>query len=348
MKYCPNCGTAVEDSAVFCTQCGNHFSATSQPTAPQQEQPVAPQQPVYTQEQPVAPQQQPVYTQEQPVAPQQQPMYTPAPQQPSYPAPQKKNKGVLIALIVVIVLLLAFGGYFAFKFFSSDSDKDDPDPVGTSGKQSVSTSAPAELDNTELNSDYRVEKTMPTETSPSETNPPETNPPVVLGYTKGSIQNGYYVNEWVGLKIPTSGTWGGLSWSVGSDDEYASYESGSTDCGLILADRYAGYQVAIGFEDLAASSLSVSESDYLDIVLDSLVSVYESSGIECSVLSSYWSYELCGNSYLTGGMSLSAGENSFVQVFLVRKLDDHMAFIAMTLPTAELADEILEDFVPAY
>lgn len=318
MKYCPNCGTAVEDNAVFCTQCGNHF-------APQQQQPVAPQQ---------------------------QPVYAPAPQQPMYaPAPQKKNKGVLIALIIVIVLLLAFGGYFAFKFFSSDSDKNDPDD---SGKTNISTSAPQtdEGVNSDVNSDYQVERTLPPETTPPATNPPETtlpstNPPVVLGYTKGSIENGYYVNEWANLKIQTSGYWAGLNWDVGTDDAYASYQNASTDCGLILAERYAGYQVAIAFEDLTASNPSISESDYMDIVLDGLVSVYDSSGIECAVLSSYWSYELCGNSYLTGGVSLSAGETSFVQVFLVRKLDDHMIFIALTLPTAESADEILEDFVPA-
>ncbi len=299
MKYCPNCGTAAEDNAVFCTQCGNHFAP-----APQQ---AAPEQPVYAQQQ-AAPQQ-PVYAQQQ-AAPQ-QPMY--APQQPMYaPAPQKKNRGVFIALIIVIVLLLAVGGFFAFQYFFSDSDKDD-----------------------------RVDRPLT-----SETTPPATNPPVVLGYTKGSIENGYYVNEWANLKIQTSGHWSGLNWDVGTDEAYASYQNASTDCGLILAERYAGYQVAIAFEDLTASNPSISESEYMDIILDGLISVYSSSGIEYSVLSSYWSYNLCGNSYLTGGVSLAAGETSFVQVFLTRKLDDHIIFIALTLPTIESADEILEDFVP--
>lgn len=328
MKYCPNCGSIAEDNAVFCTQCGNHFAP-----APQQ---AAPQQPVYAQQQ---------------AAPQ-QPMY--APQQPMYaPAPQKKNRGVFIALIIVIVLLLAVGGFFAFQYFFSDSDKDDPKP---DHETTLSTLAPWNDVDSGLNSDDQVDRPLPSETTPPATNspettpsattPPATNPPVVLGYTKGSIENGYYVNEWANLKIQTSGHWSGLNWDVGTDEAYASYQNASTDCGLILAERYAGYQVAIAFEDLTASNPSISESEYMDIILDGLISVYSSSGIEYSVLSSYWSYNLCGNSYLTGGVSLAAGETSFVQVFLTRKLDDHIIFIALTLPTIESADEILEDFVP--
>lgn len=353
MKYCPNCGTAAEDNAAFCTQCGNHFApAPQQPVAPApQEQPAAPQQPVYTQEQPVAPQQ-PVYTQEQPVAPQ-QPVYAPAPQQPMYaPAPQKKNRGVFIALIIVIVLLLAVGGFFAYQYFFSDSDKDDSK---SDHKTNLSTMAPWDDVDTGVNSDDRVERTLPPETTPPATNPPETtppatnppatNPPVVLGYTKGGISGDFYVNEWLNLTLPVHGTWGGFQWSQGSATEYSSYENSTTDCGLILSESSVGYQIAIAFEELSGSSLSISESDYLDIVLEQLVTAYEQMDITSSV-SSYQSFELCGASYLCG--LLTATNMEMAQAFFVRKLDDHMVFIAMTLPNADVAGDILEAFAPAY
>lgn len=69
MKFCPQCGTQLDDAAAVCPNCGNSF-APAEPQ-PQQVPPVAPEpapQPVYQQpiyQQPVY--QQPVY--QQPVAP---------------------------------------------------------------------------------------------------------------------------------------------------------------------------------------------------------------------------------------------------------------------------------------
>lgn len=88
-KFCPNCGTALDDMAVFCGGCGTKLDA-----------PAAPQQPVY--EQPIP--QQPVY--EQPVFEQ------PIPQQP-----KKSKKGLVIAIIAIIAVVgiaagLYFGGVF--------------------------------------------------------------------------------------------------------------------------------------------------------------------------------------------------------------------------------------------
>lgn len=78
MKFCKACGTQLNDTQQFCTNCGVAQTVAPAPQA-QPVQPVytAPQQPVYT-----APQQ-PNY------APPQQPNYAP-PQQPYY-APQQIN-----------------------------------------------------------------------------------------------------------------------------------------------------------------------------------------------------------------------------------------------------------------
>lgn len=78
-KFCPNCGAALDDIAVFCGSCGTKLDA-----------PAAPQQPVCGQ---------PVY--EQPIS------------QP----PKKTKKGLVVAIIAIIAALgivafLYFGGVF--------------------------------------------------------------------------------------------------------------------------------------------------------------------------------------------------------------------------------------------
>ncbi len=34
MKYCPNCGTQLDDNAVFCSKCGHSFNGQAAPAAP--------------------------------------------------------------------------------------------------------------------------------------------------------------------------------------------------------------------------------------------------------------------------------------------------------------------------
>lgn len=84
-KFCPNCGSAVEETHRFCDKCG--ASLDFQTAAPQPAPAPAPQ---------PAPQPAPA------PAPQRQPQQTPQ------PAPQQKGgKGTLIALIICGTLLLA-------------------------------------------------------------------------------------------------------------------------------------------------------------------------------------------------------------------------------------------------
>ena len=77
-KFCPNCGTPLEDVAVFCGSCGAKVAAPAQPQQP------APQQ----------------YYAEQPVVQQ----------------PKKSKKGLVVAIIAIIAVIgiaafLYFGGY---------------------------------------------------------------------------------------------------------------------------------------------------------------------------------------------------------------------------------------------
>ena len=112
MPFCPNCGTNLDDKALFCANCGQKVAAPEQPVAPAAPAYEAPAAPAY--EAPAAP------AYEQPAAPAYDPAYQgyQAYQEPFAPAPQKKSKkGLWIGLgcgigatILIIVLILIFAG----------------------------------------------------------------------------------------------------------------------------------------------------------------------------------------------------------------------------------------------
>ena len=121
MKYCINCGTQLEDNALFCTVCGAKQIVQNQQV--QQPQPVQqlqqPQQPQYGQ-QVQMPYGQPQYGQQQYVQPQYvQPQYV-QPQAFSAGAgkPEERKKGkkkfFIIPLIVVLLVALGVGAFFLF------------------------------------------------------------------------------------------------------------------------------------------------------------------------------------------------------------------------------------------
>ena len=126
VKFCINCGTQLEDNALFCTVCGAKQLVQNQQV--QQPQPVQqlqqPQQPQYGQ-QVQMPYGQPQYGQQQYVQPQ---YIQPQQVQPQYVQPQAfsagagkpeerkkgKKKFFIIPLIVVLLVALGVGAFFLF------------------------------------------------------------------------------------------------------------------------------------------------------------------------------------------------------------------------------------------
>lgn len=125
-KFCPNCGSPVNETAAFCGKCGNKLNPAPAPVeaAPVAPAPVAPVAPVEAAPAPVAPvvPVAPAPVEAVPVAPANTAMSFEAPSGPlpapvtpvatEAPAPQKKNKvGIIITLIAAGVVAL---GLFIF------------------------------------------------------------------------------------------------------------------------------------------------------------------------------------------------------------------------------------------
>lgn len=122
MKYCSNCGAAMEDDSRFCPECGAGVEITPPPVVPP-----APQR---TQQSSLHPTPQP--------APQPAPQSAPQPVLYPAPKPKKKKKGLIIGLILGLVALLigAAAVCWAMGLFDGSQDTDgDPGPSEGSGLQ---------------------------------------------------------------------------------------------------------------------------------------------------------------------------------------------------------------------
>ena len=106
MKFCPECGTQLDDKAAFCGNCGTSTlnglqagNAAGQPPVVPQNSQMQPVQPVYTTTQ-VPPQMQAPYGQGMGVQP-----------------TQKSKKPLMIALMAVVAVALVIGIFFAVRAF---------------------------------------------------------------------------------------------------------------------------------------------------------------------------------------------------------------------------------------
>ncbi len=231
MKICPNCSNTVEDSAVFCDKCGTRFAVQNNTLANYAQQPS--NQPNYVQ----------------------QPQYNYGTNQPQYQntAPQtpikKKNTGVIIGIIAAVVILLAIIGSVAEKAFQNqgygDGDENDYTPPYSFGTSD--SSSDAETDIAIDNNVFDVD-----------------------AYTKGSIVDGWYVNEWANMRFDTNG------WINGTEElNEASENDSNTEWGIMLYDEESLKQISIVFEKLHNLDDRLSESDYLSEQLDVATSYFE-------------------------------------------------------------------------
>lgn len=333
MKQCPNCSAFAEDEAVFCIQCGSRFQpqqnpqpSFSQPQAPQgvQDSYSQPQTPNNFNAQPQNAGNFSVPTQNsgsysapvqninqggysQPQTPnnfnaqpqnvggfnnQQQTQYQ-APIAPQMP----KKKGIKAWSIILIVV----GGIIGLLVI-----------LGIIGAIANSGDDYYDADYDYYDSDYNYDYDSDFDSNSS-----------IVTYTKGSVVDGWYVNEWANLKFEITD-----NWENGDSYDYSSYENITTDAGLVVNGVDGTSQLAIVFEELTGLNASMDEEEYLDIAVDGLATGYDDAGIPYSFVEDYYYTTIAGEVYLTTELTL--GDNALTQKICVKRQGDYMIFIAMS------------------
>ena len=225
MKVCPNCNNTVEDGAIFCDKCGTRCAV-------QNNNPVNyPQQPV---NQPNSVQQ-PQYNNYGA----NQPQFQNSPQTP----PKKKNTGMIIGIVAAVLIVLAIIGSVAQKAFQDQGYGDGGNDYTPS--YNFSTNDSSTNDNTNSTTDNNASD--------------------VKSYNKGSMKDGWYVNEWANMRFDTNG------WTLATDDMLAVFETDpKTECGLMINNPNTNVTMLICFENL--NGQAVTEKEYIDILKNSFTS----------------------------------------------------------------------------
>ena len=151
-------------------------------------------------------------------------------------------------------------------------------------------------------------------------------------YTKGTITNGVYENEWADIKFTITS-----AWPEAEASQYENYETLNTECGFLSADPLFGKQLAFQFEDLSYYGKSYTAADYLDALKMQYENTFEQNGID-AYFEDYFDYTIAGRDYLT---LLVQSENGVILCSCVRVLDNHAIIISAS---SSSEDEIVSVF----
>ena len=146
-------------------------------------------------------------------------------------------------------------------------------------------------------------------------------------YTKGSISNNVYTNEWANIKFELDNT----TWKQGSTADYQSYESATTDCGLIAGISSEGRQLAIIFEENPGNAATVN------VYLDNVKKGMQSVGLTY-VFSDYYEKTIAGKKYVGMDATLAQSGVTVYQTFFATLYDGRFISFVGTSVTGK--DEI--------
>lgn len=143
-------------------------------------------------------------------------------------------------------------------------------------------------------------------------------------YTKGDVSNNVYVNEWADIKFELDST----TWKKGAASDYASFESATTDCGLIAGISAEGRQLAIVFENNPGDKLD--EKAYLENVKKGMTTV-----VTGYTFSEQYKKTIAGKEYVGIDATLNQKGVNVYQTFLAVKHDGKFISIVVTSITGK-------------
>ena len=333
MKKCNSCGSLFPDEGRFCPECGGADAVilpdNAAPAAPEAPAvPAQPQAPVQDAYQPpqgnyIPPQSAPAgqYAPPQgeyapPQGAYQPPQGEYAPPQGAYqpgaqaayaapPAqPKKKHTGCLIAAIIAGVLLVILAVILVL--------------IGKTvkkGMEDLSNADPNELVSELFGDIFTEEDETP-----------------AAPYTKGTLENNVYTNEWAGLtfELPENLT-------DGTDADYEKYTDDYTDACLVTDDESEEGQVLLLVEDVARVDEDYAADDYLDIITENWLE--EGDEEDGWAKSDPYTQAVAGKDYRL--VKLSNEELDFVQLAACRNLDGKMICL-LVWGTEDSVEEFLD------
>lgn len=154
-------------------------------------------------------------------------------------------------------------------------------------------------------------------------------------YTKGSIQDGWYINEWADIKFQVTD-----DWPNGSEYAYSKFSDEKTECGFVSVDELTGEQFYLFFEDLnnLYSSVTYDETKYMDLCVSQLKEGYDEANANGSVkveLGTRSTTQIAGNNYLVQPINFYSKEgikSNFCQKVYVKIIQNRAVVIAITGP----------------
>ncbi len=139
-----------------------------------------------------------------------------------------------------------------------------------------------------------------------------------IEYTKGTIENNVYTNEWANIKFELDDTW-----KKGSDAEFKSYENENTECGLIAGAATEGRQLAIAFEKNPLNLYD--EKAYLDNVKKGM-----NAAVTGYTFGEYYTKSIAGTDFMGMDVTLKQSGVTVYQAMFTKIHDGKFISIVVT------------------
>lgn len=270
----------------------------------------------------------------------------------------KKLLALLLAMIVVLSLA-ACGEETSYDNDDDDDDDDDDDKTtqtqkaegtgdgtGTAdggvvtfpGFDTPDVTLPAEKDTQRPITTQRPDVAV-TEEPEVET---ESEDPILTptyAYTKGTVSNGKYTNNWAGFGYSFDGSW--------VDNTVAGNQSvggTTTEMGLMLQNAQSGQVLQIMFEKLPALQANMTEQEYANILKAQLETTYSQIGYTIAEFNTS-TRVIAGETYTVLGVRFSNPQ--MVQVMCLRNLDGYMITVCASALNDAGASSILSGITVA-
>ena len=189
--------------------------------------------------------------------------------------------------------------------------------------------------------DYVADNTTTTITPPrpqeatTTTEAPDVMLPDPNTYNAGYIDYNYYMNDWANLCCAINN-----GWEQGTEEEYATYENSTTDCGLYIKrfnDATGAYDlINIVYEYMQGADYTAD--DYMELFTSNMKSTYASMGytVEATVPVNLW-HE--GRNWVDCTISLP--QTALYQRYLVAEQDGYMISVIFTTKDSAALDDML-------